>query len=91
MQMTIRARHILVEQQYQIEDLQKKLKEGTSFEDLAKRFSTCPSGKNGGDLGHFGPGQMVESFDEAAFGLKVGEISGPVKTRFGYHLIKREE
>jgi parvulin-like peptidyl-prolyl isomerase len=89
-QETIRARHILVEQKYEIEDLQRKLAEGESFEELARKFSKCPSARGGGDLGEFGRGRMVESFEEAAFSLKPGEVSGPVRTRFGYHLIKRE-
>lgn len=87
----IRAQHILVEQSYEVEDLQNKLKDGVSFEDLAKKFSRCPSGKQGGDLGSFGKGQMVPAFETAAFGLAVGQISEPVQTQFGYHLIRRTE
>lgn len=87
----ITASHILVENQHEAEDLVKKLAEGKSFESLAKQFSKCPSGKSGGSLGSFGKGQMVAPFESAAFSLKPGEISGPVKTQFGYHLIKREE
>lgn len=85
----IRASHILVAQEYEIQDLQKKLEEGASFEDLARDFSQCPSGKAGGDLGEFGRGMMVKPFEDAAFGLQPGEVSGAVKTQFGYHLIKR--
>ena len=88
---TIRASHILVENNYEVEDLQKKLKDGKSFAELAKSFSKCPSRMQGGDLGEFGRGQMVPSFEEAAFNLKVGEVSGPVRTQFGYHLIHRTE
>ena len=88
---TIRASHILVENNYEVEDLQKKLKEGKSFAELAKSFSKCPSRMQGGDLGQFGRGQMVPSFEQAAFALKVGEVSGPVLTQFGYHLIHRTE
>lgn len=87
--MGIAAKHILVEQGYEAEDLIKKLKEGHSFESLANKFSKCPSGRNGGDLGEFERGRMVEAFDSAAFALEVDEISPPVRTRFGYHLIKR--
>lgn len=87
---TIRARHILVEHEYEVRDIQRKLEEGISFEQLARDFSNCPSGEEGGDLGHFSKGQMVKPFEEAAFSLGVGEISKPVKTQFGYHLIKRE-
>ena len=86
---TIHCRHILVEQEYEAQDLLKKLQAGESFEDLAKKFSRCPSSRQGGDLGSFGRGQMVQPFEEAAFALKAGEISQPVRTQFGYHLIKR--
>ncbi len=86
---TIRASHILVEKEYEAQDVLKKLKEGSSFESLAKAFSKCPSGDEGGDLGEFGKGQMVKSFEDAAFALKAGEVSGPVQTQFGYHIIKR--
>ncbi len=85
----ITASHILVEQEHQAQDLMKKLTDGKSFESLAKEFSKCPSGRDGGSLGSFGKGQMVAAFETAAFALKPGEISGPVKTQFGYHLIKR--
>lgn len=88
---TINASHILVDHEHEAQDLLKKIKEGKSFEELAKQFSKCPSGKEGGDLGNFGKGQMVKPFETAAFALKVGEVSGPVKTQFGYHLIKRTE
>jgi len=87
--MNIKARHILVEQEYECTDLLKKLKEGKTFEELAQSFSKCPSGKRGGDLGEFGRGRMVPPFDEAAFALKVNEVSAPVRTQFGYHLIQR--
>jgi peptidyl-prolyl cis-trans isomerase C len=86
---TIGASHILVEKEYQAEDVLKKLSEGNTFESLASAFSSCPSGKEGGDLGTFGPGEMVPAFEKAAFALKVGEVSGPVPTQFGYHVIKR--
>ncbi len=83
------AAHILVDQEYEIKDLQKKLSEGVSFEQLAKDFSKCPSGEEGGNLGEFGKGMMVKPFETAAFALQVGEVSQAVKTQFGYHLIKR--
>ena len=86
---TISASHILVEQKHEAEDLVKKLAAGESFETLAKQFSKCPSGRNGGSLGDFGKGQMVAPFETAAFALKTGEVSGVVQTQFGYHLIKR--
>ncbi len=87
----IRASHILVEKEYEAEDVLKKLSEGCTFESLAKSYSKCPSGEEGGDLGSFRKGQMVAAFEEAAFALKVGEISGAVRTQFGYHIIKRTE
>jgi len=85
----IRASHILVKHNHEVEDLQKKMSAGDSFESLAKDFSTCPSGANGGDLGEFGKGMMVKPFEEAAFNLGVGEVSGAVETQFGFHIIKR--
>lgn len=87
----IKAKHILVEQEYEAQDLIKKLDEGVAFEDLAQKFSKCPSSQNGGDLGAFGKGRMVKSFEDAAFGLNVKEVSSPVQTQFGYHLIYRYE
>lgn len=87
--MKIRAQHILVDQEFEANDLLKKLADGKTFEELARDFSQCPSGNNGGDLGEFGKGMMVPSFEKAAFALNVGEISPPIKTQFGFHLIKR--
>ena len=87
---SIRARHILVEHEYEINDIQKKLQEGVEFEALARDFSKCPSGQEGGDLGFFSKGQMVKPFEDAAFALEPGEVSSVVKTQFGLHLIKRE-
>ena len=85
----INAQHILVDHEHEINDILKKLKDGEDFDKLAADFSKCPSGKSGGHLGSFGKGMMVEEFEKAAFDLKVGELSDPVKTQFGYHLIKR--
>jgi len=86
----VNASHILVNQEHEAQDLLKKLDEGVAFEDLAKDFSNCPSGKqSGGNLGEFGKGQMVPEFETATFELEVGAVSGPVKTQFGYHIIKR--
>lgn len=87
--MKVTAQHILVNQEFEIKDIQKKLSEGITFEELARDFSTCPSGKDGGDLGEFGKGMMVPSFEKAAFALMPGEVSEPVRTQFGFHLIKR--
>ena len=85
----VSAQHILVAQEFEAQDVLKKLEEGVSFEELAKDFSQCPSGQNGGNLGEFGKGMMVAPFEKAAFGLEVGTFSGPVQTQFGYHIIKR--
>ena len=87
--MKVTASHILVNQEFEVKDLQKKLAEGVSFEELARDYSTCPSGKDGGSLGEFGKGMMVPTFEKAAFALLPGEISEPVRTQFGFHLIKR--
>ncbi len=85
----MRAKHILVEHQFEADDLVRKISEGVPFEKLAQEFSNCPSGRDGGDLGEFGKGMMVKPFEEAVLALKEGEVSAPVKTQFGYHLILR--
>jgi len=85
----IRTSHILVEKQSLALKVQEEIKAGGDFAALAKKYSTCPSGKRGGDLGVFGRGQMVKEFEQAAFALEVGQMSEPVKTQFGYHIIKR--
>lgn len=84
------ARHILVKTEQQARDLKTQIDAGQAkFEDLAKKHSTCPSGKSGGALGTFGKGQMVREFEEVVFGdLPIGKVSEPVKTQFGYHLIE---
>ena len=82
------ARHILVKSQSECETLKKQIEGGESFAYVAKKHSLCPSGKQGGDLGEFGPGQMVREFDEVVFKGEVGKVLGPVKTQFGYHLIE---
>ncbi len=82
------ARHILVPTEAQCEELKKKIDGGADFADVAKEHSQCPSGKSGGDLGEFGPGQMVKEFDEVVFSGDVGKTHGPVKTQFGFHLIE---
>ena len=85
----VAAKHILVSTEEKANDLANKIQNGeTTFEDAAKEFSNCPSKSNGGDLGFFGKNMMVKEFEEAAFALKVGEISKPVITQFGWHLIK---
>ena len=86
----ITASHILVEKQSQALKILEELKGGAKFEDLARKYSTCPSRKRGGNLGPFGRGQMVKPFETAAFDLDVGETTKePVRTQFGYHIIKR--
>lgn len=87
--MKVEASHILVNQEFEIKDVQKKIAEGLLFEDLARDYSTCPSGEQGGYLGEFGKGMMVPAFEKVAFGLLPGQVSDPVRTQFGYHLIKR--
>jgi len=82
------AVHILVDTQKEAEKLKQQLAKGASFGDLAKKHSTCPSGKKGGNLGEFTPGQMVKAFDNVVFKKPILEVHGPVKTQFGYHLIK---
>lgn len=82
------ARHILVTTEVQAQDLKAQIEEGAAFADLAKQHSQCPSGKDGGNLGEFGVGDMVPEFDAVVFGdLAVGQCSEPVKTQFGYHLL----
>jgi peptidyl-prolyl cis-trans isomerase C len=88
------AHHILVSSRLDCEDLKKQIDEGADFELIAKTHSTCPSGKRGGDLGTFGPGQMVAPFDKVVFNEEVGKVHGCVHTQFGYHIIridKRDE
>lgn len=88
-QNTVSASHILLSDETQANELLTKIKANEiSFEDAAKQYSSCPSSAKGGYLGEFGPGQMVPEFDEACFTMEVGEIKGPVKTQFGYHLIR---
>lgn len=82
------ARHILVESLTECEDLKTKIESGRDFAQAAMEHSSCPSGLQGGDLGEFGPGQMVPEFDKAVFSGNVNEVQGPVKTQFGYHLLE---
>ncbi len=84
----VRAAHILVDKEAKAAELLQMIKNGTSFADLAKQHSTCPSGRKGGDLGWFKKGMMVKEFEDAAFNHAKGEVVGPVKTQFGYHLIQ---
>lgn len=84
----VSAKHILVNEEGDCLNIMTQIKLGNkTFEEAAEEFSTCPSKANGGDLGEFGRGQMVKEFEDAAFNAEVGELVGPVKTQFGYHLI----
>lgn len=83
----VKASHILVDTEEEAIKVKEEILAGKPFEDAAAEYSNCPSGARGGDLGFFGKGQMVREFESAAFGLKVGELSEPVKTDFGWHLI----
>lgn len=82
------ARHILVKTREEAEKLKQRLGKGEDFAVLAKKYSLCPSKKQGGDLGEFSPGQMVKAFDDVVFKKSLLTIHGPVKTRFGFHLIQ---
>lgn len=89
---TVNASHILVDSEEKASELLKNINDGKiSFEDAARENSSCPSKENGGNLGEFTRGQMVPEFDEAVFSMEKGEVRGPVKTQFGYHLIKLNE
>lgn len=85
---TAEARHILVETEEACTDLKERIEAGSDFAEIAKEFSSCPSGASGGSLGSFGPGQMVKEFDEVVFSGDLGTVLGPVQTQFGYHLIE---
>lgn len=82
------ARHLLVDSEEKCLALKADIENGADFGDVAKEHSSCPSGSNGGDLGEFGPGQMVREFDEVVFSAPVNTVQGPVKTQFGYHLLE---
>jgi len=84
----VHAAHILVKSEDKAKELLDKINTGVSFVELAKKYSDCPSGKSGGDLGWFGRGMMVREFENAAFDGEKGTVAGPVKTEFGWHLIK---
>ena len=87
----VRASHILVKSEQEARDLKTRIEGGEDFASVAKAHSTCPSGQSGGDLGYFGKGMMVKEFEDAAFASNVNTVSEPVKTQFGYHLIKVTE
>ena len=82
------ARHILVESKEACVDLKTQIAAGADFAKLAGEHSRCPSGRDGGALGEFSPGQMVPEFDRVVFSAPVGVVQGPVKTQFGWHLVE---
>lgn len=82
------ARHILVDSLDLCEKLKTQIEGGADFADVAREHSSCPSGRQGGELGEFGRGAMVKEFDEVVFTAPVGEVQGPVRTQFGYHLLE---
>jgi peptidyl-prolyl cis-trans isomerase C len=82
------ARHILVDNKVLCEELKTKIQDGEDFAKVASEHSSCPSSARGGDLGTFGPGQIVQEFDTVVFSADLYEVQGPVKTQFGYHLIE---
>ncbi len=85
---TATARHILVSSEEQCQQLKDEIEAGADFGGVAKAHSSCPSGAQGGDLGSFGPGQMVPEFDQVVFSADINTVQGPVKTQFGYHLLE---
>ncbi len=87
----IRCAHILVEKESLANEILERIKKGDSFAKLAEQYSIDGSRRRGGDLGSFGRGTMVKEFENAAFALNKGEVSGIVRTQFGYHIIKRLE
>ena len=82
------ARHILVDSEAQCLELKERIAAGEEFADIAKQYSNCPSGQDGGALGEFGPGMMVPEFDKVVFSAPVNEVQGPVQTQFGFHLLE---
>lgn len=85
------ARHILVDTEEQCNELKQQIEGGADFAEIAQAHSSCPSGQKGGDLGQFGPGQMVKEFDEVVFSGELNQVHGPVQTQFGYHLLEITE
>lgn len=83
----VNAAHILVKTEKEAKEIFSAIKAGDNFADVAKKKSSCPSGKKGGDLGWFKRGQMDAAFEKAAFGARKGDLVGPVKSSFGWHLI----
>lgn len=84
----VRAAHILVDTKEEADAIKYRIDNGEGFTTMARKYSKCPSGENGGDLGYFERGQMVKEFEDTAFNLPVGKVSTPVQTQFGWHIIK---
>jgi peptidyl-prolyl cis-trans isomerase C len=82
------ARHILVSTEKKCLELKTAIEQGADFAQVARDNSSCPSSRDGGDLGSFGPGQMVREFDQVVFSAPINVVQGPVKTQFGYHLLE---
>ena len=82
------ARHILVDTEAECLRIKQEIENGADFAEMAKEHSNCPSGRAGGALGEFGPGDMVPEFDRVVFNEEVGKVHGPVQTQFGYHLVE---
>lgn len=87
----VRASHILVDNKEKAQNIKNQIDNGKDFEELAKEASECPSGDKGGDLGFFGKGDMVKPFERKVFSMDVGEISQPVNTEFGWHIIRKDD
>lgn len=85
------ASHILIESEEKADEIYKEIQDGLDFEEAARKYSTCPSKDKGGNLGEFGKGQMIPEFENHAFAMNEGEISKPVKSQFGFHIIRLEE
>ncbi len=85
------ARHILVDSEEKCLELKAEIEGGADFADVARQHSSCPSGRQGGELGTFSPGQMVKEFDEVVFSGELNTVLGPVQTQFGYHLLEVTE
>jgi len=83
----VKASHLLVKTEEEAIKLKEEIEAGKDFAQAAMEVSLCPSGQNGGDLGYFTRGQMVKEFENAAFSMEIGQVSNPIKTQFGYHLI----
>lgn len=82
------ARHLLVDTEAECNEIKTKIEAGADFAEMAKKFSKCPSGRDGGDLGEFGRGMMVPEFDKVVFSAPLHVVQGPVQTQFGYHLLE---